>query len=78
VRVTLRQFSCGNKNGAAHGCAAMTLRLALIPTSPFTEAVMSGDKKLYRSRFGNIGKDQAEAICRELKRNDIPCMTIKN
>jgi D-alanyl-D-alanine carboxypeptidase len=46
--------------------------------SPFTEAVVTGDKTLYRARFAGIQKDDAEAICRQLKRNDISCMTIKN
>jgi D-alanyl-D-alanine carboxypeptidase len=46
--------------------------------SPFTEAVVMGDKTIYRARFAGIQKDQAEAICRQLKRNDIACMTIKN
>jgi D-alanyl-D-alanine carboxypeptidase len=46
--------------------------------SPFTEAVVTGDKTLYRARFAGVQKDQAEAICRQLKRNDIACMTIKN
>jgi D-alanyl-D-alanine carboxypeptidase len=46
--------------------------------SPFTEAVVMGDKTFYRARFAGIQKDQAEAICRQLKRNDIACMTIKN
>ena len=46
--------------------------------SPFTEAVVTGDKTFYRARFAGIQKDQAEAICRQLKRNDIACMTIKN
>jgi len=46
--------------------------------SPFTEAVVMGDKTLYRARFAGVQKDQAEAICRQLKRNDIACMTIKN
>jgi D-alanyl-D-alanine carboxypeptidase len=46
--------------------------------SPFTEAVVSGDKTFYRARFAGVEKDQAEAICRQLKRNDIACMTIKN
>ncbi|SRR5579871_634153 len=46
--------------------------------NPFTEIVTMGDKKLYRARFAGIEKDQAEAICRQLKRNDIACMTIKN
>ncbi len=46
--------------------------------SPFTEAVVTGDKTFYRARFAGIQKDEAEAICRQLKRNDIACMTIKN
>ncbi len=46
--------------------------------SPFTEAVVTGDKTFYRARFAGVQKDQAEAICRQLKRNDIACMTIKN
>jgi len=46
--------------------------------SPFTEAVVTGDKTLYRARFAGMQKDQAEAVCRQLKRNDIACMTIKN
>jgi D-alanyl-D-alanine carboxypeptidase len=46
--------------------------------SPFTEAVVTGDKTYYRARFAGIQKDEAEAICRQLKRNDISCMTIKN
>ena len=46
--------------------------------SPFTEAVVTGDKTFYRARFAGIQKDDAEAICRQLKRNDIACMTIKN
>jgi D-alanyl-D-alanine carboxypeptidase len=46
--------------------------------SPFTEAVVTGDKKLYRARFAGVQKDEAEAICRQLKRNDISCITIKS
>jgi D-alanyl-D-alanine carboxypeptidase len=46
--------------------------------SPFTEVVTSGDKTLYRARIAGIQKDQAEAICKRLKRNDIACMALKN
>jgi D-alanyl-D-alanine carboxypeptidase len=46
--------------------------------SPFTEAVVTGDKTFYRARFAGIQKDEAEAICRQLKRSDIACMTLKN
>jgi len=48
---------------------------------PFTEPVVKGDKTLYRARFAPLQKDQkdeAEAICRQLKRNDIDCMIVRN
>ena len=45
---------------------------------PFTEPVVKGDKTLYRARFAGLQKNEAEAICRQLKRNDIDCMTVKN
>jgi D-alanyl-D-alanine carboxypeptidase len=46
---------------------------------PFTEQVMKGEKTLYRARFAGFQqKDEAEAVCKQLKRNDIDCMTIKN
>jgi D-alanyl-D-alanine carboxypeptidase len=45
----------------------------------FTEPVVSkGDKKLYRARFAGLDRDQAEAVCRTLKRSDMSCITIKN
>jgi D-alanyl-D-alanine carboxypeptidase len=46
--------------------------------SPFTEPVVKGDKTFYRARFAGLQKDEAEAACRQLKRNDIDCMTIRN
>jgi D-alanyl-D-alanine carboxypeptidase len=46
---------------------------------PFTEEVVSkGDKKLYRARFAGLDRDQAEAVCKTLKRSEISCITIKN
>ncbi len=45
---------------------------------PFTEAVQKGDKTFYRARFAGLQKNEAEAICKQLKRNDIDCMTVKN
>ncbi|MBI5131997.1 MAG: SPOR domain-containing protein [Rhodopseudomonas palustris] len=46
---------------------------------PFTEAVVSkGDRKLYRARFAGLDREEAEAVCRKLKRSDISCFTIKN
>ncbi len=45
---------------------------------PFTERVAKGDKSLYRARFAGLDKDQAETACKHLKRNEIPCMLLKN
>jgi D-alanyl-D-alanine carboxypeptidase len=45
---------------------------------PFTETVVKGDKTYYRARFAGLEKEQAEAACKHLKRNDIACMPIKN
>ena len=44
----------------------------------FTERVAKGDKSLYRARFAGLDKDQAETACKHLKRNEIPCMLLKN
>jgi D-alanyl-D-alanine carboxypeptidase len=45
----------------------------------FTEAVLTkGDRRLYRARFAGLDRDQAEAVCRKLKRNDISCIAIRN
>ena len=45
---------------------------------PFTEPVAKGDKKLYRARFAGLDRDQAEAVCRTLKRSDMSCIPIRN
>jgi D-alanyl-D-alanine carboxypeptidase len=45
---------------------------------PFTERVAKGDKSLYRARFAGLDKEQAETACKHLKRNEIPCMLLKN
>lgn len=44
----------------------------------FTEAVVKGDKTLYRARFAGLEREQAEAVCKHLKRNEIACLAIKN
>ena len=44
----------------------------------FTETVTKGDKTFYRARFAGFDKDQAEATCKQLRRSDIACMTMKN
>jgi D-alanyl-D-alanine carboxypeptidase len=46
---------------------------------PFTEPVVSkGERKLFRARFAGLDRDQAEAVCRTLKRSDISCIAIRN
>jgi D-alanyl-D-alanine carboxypeptidase len=50
----------------------------LAAADPFTERVQKGDKALYRARFAGFDKAMAEAACRQLKRSDIACMTVKN
>ena len=51
----------------------------LAKAEPFTEPVVAkGDRKLYRARFAGLDRDQAEAVCRTLKRSDISCITVRN
>jgi D-alanyl-D-alanine carboxypeptidase len=51
----------------------------LSKADPFTEPVVAKDnRKLYRARFAGLEHDQAEAVCRALRRTDIPCMTARN
>jgi D-alanyl-D-alanine carboxypeptidase len=51
----------------------------LSKADPFTETVVAkGDRKLYRARFAGLDRDQAEAVCRTLKRSEISCITVKN
>jgi D-alanyl-D-alanine carboxypeptidase len=51
----------------------------LAKADPFTEPVVAkGDRKLFRARFAGLERDQAEAVCRTLKRSDISCITVRN
>ena len=53
-------------------------RTTLGKAEPFTEAVAKGNKQLYRARFaGFVDKDNAEAVCKTLKRSDVPCFAMK-
>ncbi len=45
---------------------------------PFTEPVAKGDRTLFRARFAGLDRDQAEAVCRTLKRSEISCITVRN
>jgi len=45
----------------------------------FTEAVSKGEKTLYRARLAGFRqKEDAEAVCQQLKQNDFDCMIVKN
>src|SRR4029077_8946230 len=45
----------------------------------FTEPVVAQDnRKLFPARFAGCERDQAEAICKTLKRADISCITVRN
>lgn len=50
----------------------------LAKAEPFTERTSKGSKRLFRARFAGLGKNQAEAACKRLKRADIPCMILKD
>src|ERR1700676_3965957 len=51
----------------------------LAKADPFTEPVVAkGDRKLFRARFAGLDRDQAEAVCRTLKRSYISCITVRN
>jgi D-alanyl-D-alanine carboxypeptidase len=45
----------------------------------FTEPVTVKDnRKLFRARFAGLDRDQAEAVCRALRRSDISCIAVRN
>ena len=45
----------------------------------FTEPVVAQDnRQLFRARFAGLERDQAEAVCKTLKRADISCITVRN
>jgi D-alanyl-D-alanine carboxypeptidase len=51
----------------------------LAKADPFTEPVVAkGDRKLFRARFAGLERDQAETVCRTLRRSDISCITVRN
>ena len=51
----------------------------LSKADPFTEPVVAKDnRKLFRARFAGLERDQAEAVCKTLKRADISCIAVRN
>jgi D-alanyl-D-alanine carboxypeptidase len=61
-----------------HLDAAQSKAKSLLRADPFTETVTKGDKTYFRARFAGLEKSEAEATCKQLRRNDIECMTLKN
>ncbi len=58
---------------AAQTKAGVVLKKA----DPYTERTTKGEKTYYRARFAGFDRDQAEAVCKQLKRSDIVCMALK-
>jgi len=50
----------------------------LSDADPFTEPTVKDGTTYYRARFAVNTKDQAEAVCSYLKRNDVECVAMKN
>lgn len=50
----------------------------LAKAKAFTEAIVKHDMKLYRARFANISKDDAESACKTLKSAKMVCIALKN
>ena len=44
---------------------------------PYIERTVKGAKTYYRARFAGFDRDQAEAACKRLKREDLTCMALK-
>jgi D-alanyl-D-alanine carboxypeptidase len=57
--------------------ARQKMHAMLASADPFTERVQKGDKSLYRARFAGFDKSAAESACKQLKRSDIACITVK-
>jgi D-alanyl-D-alanine carboxypeptidase len=69
----------GEDEAKQHLSAARTkVHDRLSAADPFTERVLKGDKTYYRARFAGFDKVTAEATCKQLKRNDFDCITVRN
>ncbi|MBR0692836.1 D-alanyl-D-alanine carboxypeptidase [Bradyrhizobium lablabi] len=58
--------------------ARNSARGLLSKADPFTEVVAKDNRRLYRARFAGLERDEAEAVCRALKRAEISCITVRN
>jgi len=50
---------------------------ALQKAEAYIERTVKGAKTYYRARFAGFDRDQAEAVCKRLKREDVACMALK-
>jgi D-alanyl-D-alanine carboxypeptidase len=51
---------------------------ALDDAQAFTQKVQKGEATLYRARFAGLDEDDAQAVCRSLKRSGFACFAMKN
>jgi D-alanyl-D-alanine carboxypeptidase len=57
---------------------AKTKITAVLQTAEaYIERTVKGAKTYYRARFAGFDRDQAEAACKRLKREDVACMALK-
>jgi D-alanyl-D-alanine carboxypeptidase len=69
-----------NEDEAKQRLSAAKLKVPalLVAADPLTEHVQKGDRAFYRARFAGLDKATAEAACKLLKRNEVPCMALKD
>lgn len=58
--------------------ARETAARVLAKAEPFTEKTRKGSTDLFRARFAGFDEDGARRACEALKRNDFPCMAMRN
>jgi len=59
------------------GTAKGKVSRALEKAEAYIERTVKGAKTYYRARFAGFDRDQAEAVCKKLKREDVACMALK-
>ena len=58
--------------------ARLKAHAILAKAKAFTESIVKSDMKLYRARFANISREDAENACKTLKTAKIVCIALKN
>ena len=59
------------------GSAKSKISSMLQKAEAYIERTVKGAKTYYRARFAGFDRDQAEAACKRLKREDVACMALK-